>query len=90
MISLDNELYPNHCLELSGLDESARHILQERGLKDEDAWLQLINLYEGHSPGEVEKLIITLIGSAHPTVIETIRRVVGALAERNAPYRWRV
>jgi hypothetical protein len=48
MISLDNELYPNHCLELSGLDESARHILQQRGLKDEDAWLQLINLYEGH------------------------------------------
>ncbi len=48
MISLDNELYLSHCLELSGLDESAKHILQQRGLKDEDAWWQLINLYEGH------------------------------------------
>lgn len=48
MISLDNELYPSQCLELSGLDESAKHILQDRGLKDEDTWSHLINLYEGH------------------------------------------
>ncbi len=25
----------------------------------------------GHSHGEIEKLMITLVGSAHPTVIET-------------------
>jgi ABC-type dipeptide/oligopeptide/nickel transport system ATPase subunit len=48
MISLDNELYPSHCLELSGLDESATQILQTQDLKDEEIWLQLINLYEGH------------------------------------------
>jgi hypothetical protein len=48
MISLDDELYPSHCLELSGLDESATQILKNQGLKDEESWLKLIDLYEGH------------------------------------------
>jgi ABC-type dipeptide/oligopeptide/nickel transport system ATPase subunit len=48
MISLDDELYPSHCLELAGLDESAREILRNQDLKDEESWLKLIILYEGH------------------------------------------
>ena len=46
MESLDEELYPVQCLELSGLDSS--EILSNIGLKDEDSWLNLINLYEGN------------------------------------------
>jgi hypothetical protein len=46
MESLDEELYPVQCLELSGLDSS--EILSNTGLKDEDSWLNLINLYEGN------------------------------------------
>lgn len=46
MESLDEELYPVQCLELSGLDSS--EILSNIGLKDENSWLNLINLYEGN------------------------------------------
>ena len=48
MISLDNELYPIHSLELSGLDSAATEILKNQGLKNEESWLNLINLYESH------------------------------------------
>jgi hypothetical protein len=48
MISLDSELYPIHCLELSGLDNAATEILKNQGLKNEETWLNLINLYESH------------------------------------------
>jgi hypothetical protein len=48
MISLDSELYPIHCLELSGLDNSATEILKNQRLKNEENWLELINLYESH------------------------------------------
>jgi hypothetical protein len=46
MECLDEELYPIKCLELSGLND--REILTNMGLKDEDSWLDLINLYEGN------------------------------------------
>ncbi|MGB8686691.1 MAG: NB-ARC domain-containing protein [Microcoleus sp.] len=46
MECLDEELYPIKCLELSDLDDMA--ILKGTGLKDEDSWLKLINLYEGN------------------------------------------
>jgi hypothetical protein len=46
MECLDEELYPIKCLELSDLDDVA--ILKGTGLKDEDRWLKLINLYEGN------------------------------------------
>ncbi len=48
MISLDSELYPIHSLELSGLDNPATEILKNQGLKNEETWLELINLYESH------------------------------------------
>jgi len=48
MISLDTELYPIHCLELSGLNNAATEILKNQGLKNEETWLNLINLYESH------------------------------------------
>ena len=48
MISLDNELYPIHCLELSGLNHAATEILKNQGLKNQETWLELINLYESH------------------------------------------
>jgi len=48
MISLDNELYPIHSLELSGLDSAATEILKNQGLKNEENWLNLIKLYENH------------------------------------------
>ena len=48
MISLDYELYPSHCLELSGLNNAATEILKNQGLKNEEAWLELIKLYESH------------------------------------------
>ncbi|MBS9382739.1 MAG: NACHT domain-containing protein [Dolichospermum sp. BR01] len=48
MISLDSELYPIHSLELSGLDHAATEILKNQGLKNEETWLNLINLYESH------------------------------------------
>lgn len=48
MISLDSELYPIHSLEISGLDNPATEILKNQGLKNEENWLELINLYESH------------------------------------------
>jgi hypothetical protein len=48
MISLDSELYPIHSLELSGLDNAATEILKNQRLKNEENWLDLINLYESH------------------------------------------
>lgn len=46
MICLDEELYPVKCLELKGLDNT--EILNNLGLKDEESWLALLNLYEGN------------------------------------------
>ena len=46
MESLDEELYPIKCLDLSGLSDV--NILKNTGLKDEDHWSNLINLYEGN------------------------------------------
>ena len=43
----DEELSPIKCLELSGLQNV--EILRPLGLKNEDTWLNLINLYEGNS-----------------------------------------
>ena len=46
MECLDEELYPVKYLELSGLFEV--DLLKNWGLKDEDSWLDLMNLYEGN------------------------------------------
>lgn len=50
MISLDPELYPSHCLELFGLCEFAptHYSLNKGEFEDEEAWLKIINLYEGN------------------------------------------
>lgn len=42
----ENELYPINCLELSGLYDL--EILNNKGLKNDESWLNLINLYEGN------------------------------------------
>ncbi len=46
MLCLDEELYPVKCLELEELDNT--EILKSLGLKDEESWLSLLNLYEGN------------------------------------------
>ncbi|XWK88976.1 MAG: NB-ARC domain-containing protein [Phormidium sp.] len=46
MLCLDEELYPIKCLELPGLDDI--EILKALGLKDEESWSKLIELYEGN------------------------------------------
>ena len=46
MISLDQEIYPTHSLELSGLNHA--DILQNTGLKNQENWLELIKLYQSH------------------------------------------
>jgi ABC-type oligopeptide transport system ATPase subunit len=46
MECLDEDLYPIKCLELSGLSDV--NILKNTGLKDEDIWSKLIDLYEGN------------------------------------------
>ncbi|MFM5945714.1 MAG: ATP-binding protein, partial [Dolichospermum sp.] len=46
MISLDQEIYQTHSLELSGLNHV--DILQNMGLKNQENWLELIKLYESH------------------------------------------
>ncbi|CAD5971354.1 putative WD repeat-containing protein alr2800 [Planktothrix agardhii] len=43
----ENELYPINCLDLSGLYDL--EILNNKGLKNHEFWLNLINLYEGNS-----------------------------------------
>ena len=57
MECLDEELYPIKCLELSDLDDMA--ILKSTGLKDEDSWLKLINLYEGN-PGYLKSIAMAI------------------------------
>jgi ABC-type dipeptide/oligopeptide/nickel transport system ATPase subunit len=46
MECLDEDLYPIKCLELSGLSDV--NILKNTGLKDEDSWSNLMDLYEGN------------------------------------------
>jgi hypothetical protein len=46
MLCLDEELYPVKCLELEGVENIK--ILRNQGLKDEESWSKLINLYEGN------------------------------------------
>lgn len=46
MHSLDQQLYPIKCLELSGLNDTS--ILDNTGLNNQDDWLTLIQLYEGN------------------------------------------
>jgi hypothetical protein len=48
MTSLDNELYPVQALELGSLDDSSKKMLRHQGLKNEENWSQLIDLYEGN------------------------------------------
>ncbi|WP_353929112.1 NB-ARC domain-containing protein [Okeanomitos corallinicola TIOX110] len=48
MISLDDELYPSHCLELSGLGDAVIEILKNQELQNQEVWLELINLYESN------------------------------------------
>ncbi len=43
---LDCNLSPIKCLELSGLKDI--NFFKNMGLKDEDSWLNLLNLYEGN------------------------------------------
>jgi hypothetical protein len=46
MICLDEELYPVKCLDLQGLDNP--EIIKKWGLKDEDTWAELSDLYGGN------------------------------------------
>ncbi|WP_373478359.1 NB-ARC domain-containing protein [Geminocystis sp.] len=46
MECLDEELYSIKCLELVGFNDV--EILNNKGLKDENSWLSLLNLYEGN------------------------------------------
>ncbi len=46
MFCLDEDVYPVKCLELKGLNNT--EILKSLGLKDEESWLTLLNLYEGN------------------------------------------
>ena len=46
MICLDEELYPVKCLELGGLGNT--EILKLLGLKDENNWQKLVDLYDGN------------------------------------------
>ncbi len=57
MQCLDEDLYPIKSLELSGLE--AGEILKSTGLKDEDAWLNLIKLYQGN-PGYLKNIAILI------------------------------
>ncbi|MDJ0601634.1 MAG: hypothetical protein QNJ37_22660 [Crocosphaera sp.] len=46
MHCLNKEQYPLQCLELSEI--KTIEILRNKGLQDEDCWLELIQLYEGN------------------------------------------
>ncbi|HAT13002.1 MAG TPA: ATPase domain-containing protein, partial [Microcoleaceae bacterium UBA11344] len=46
MVSLDEELYPINCLDLQGLDNT--EIIKKCGLKDDETWAKLIDLYGGN------------------------------------------
>ena len=47
-------------LYLQGLEEDAKAIFREKGLKDEDKWDELIRFYQGH-PGWLNIIILTII-----------------------------
>ena len=72
MISLDSELYPIHSLELSGLDNAATEILKNQGLKNEETWLNLINLYESN-PKYLQYISILIKDVFQGEVIEFIK-----------------
>jgi len=57
MECLDEDLYPIKCLELSGLD--GVEILNHTGLKDEDSWTSLLNLYQGN-PADLKSIAILI------------------------------
>ncbi|XZN98401.1 MAG: NB-ARC domain-containing protein [Microcoleus sp.] len=46
MISLDEDLYPIKCLDLQGLDNT--EIFKKWGLKDDDSWADLSDMYGGN------------------------------------------
>lgn len=46
MISLDEDLYPINCLDLQGLDNT--EIFKKWGLKDDDSWAELSDMYGGN------------------------------------------
>jgi hypothetical protein len=46
MISLDEDLYPIKCLDLQGLDNT--EIFKKWGLKDDDSWAELSDMYGGN------------------------------------------
>ena len=46
MVSPDEELYPIKCLELQGLDNT--EIVKKWGLKDDECWTELSDLYGGN------------------------------------------
>jgi hypothetical protein len=47
-------------LYLQGLEEDAKAIFRDKGLKDKDKWDELITLYQGH-PGWLNIIILTII-----------------------------
>ncbi len=57
MHCLDDQLYPIQCLELFGLDDIK--ILDNKGLKNQDSWLKLIQLYEGN-PNYLKDIVILI------------------------------
>ncbi|HEY9852040.1 MAG TPA: NB-ARC domain-containing protein [Leptolyngbyaceae cyanobacterium] len=62
MFCLDEDVYPVKCLELKGLNNT--EILKSLGLKDEESWLTLLNLYEGNPVylKEIGNLIRNIFG----------------------------
>jgi len=46
--TLEGTHKPTRSLHLKGLDSEAESIFREQELKDEEHWLELINLYQGH------------------------------------------
>ena len=47
-MTLEAENQPLKSLNLRGLGEAATEILRQKGLKDEENWLELITLYQGY------------------------------------------
>ena len=45
---LENKSNHAETLQIQGLGESAKEIFQEKGLKNEEKWQELITLYQGH------------------------------------------
>jgi hypothetical protein len=48
IVTLEAENQPLKSLNLRGLGEAATEILRQKGLKDEENWLELITLYQGY------------------------------------------